>query len=377
MRKYLYFLASDACHLQKRLEKLADQGLELVSTEGLFCGQFERTDRRGLQYAVVSCGRAREFPLEEIRRCGWELVGGFNGMAILKSQPCVDADREALKATLDRADCLRPDCWTAPLMVLLSVVFAIFMFGGANWLGLGPWYASYRALGMAVFRWGAAALAAANLLSLRSYASAWVHGLTPWVILLGELFPVLLMAQLDESQNRTYFVAVLAVLALACGLTFWQKARALGLSLSGVCLLVLCLGLLVPNISRTEGSGKALRNEVSDRPVLTLSDFSDDSALTGSGYAVSGTFLARQTEYWEMSDSSSVTSQVTRCLTQGTARQVLKRTLNNGAWTQTDYGWQSREGKMVLLEQGRTIVQISCGEVLTTEQIDVIQNKLF
>ena len=376
MRKYLYFLASDARHLQTRLEKLADQGLELVSTEGLLCGRFEQMERRGLQYAVVSCGRAQEFPMEEIRHCGWELVGGFNGMAILKSRPCVDADREALNAALERSACLHPDRWTAPLMVLLSVVFAIFMFGGATWLGLGPWYASYRALGMAVFRWVAAALAAANLLTLRSYASAWVHGLTPWVILLGELFPVLLMSQLDESRNRTYFIGVLAVLALACGLTFWQKARALGLSLSGVCLLVLCLGLLFPNISRTEGSGKALRNEVSGRPVVTLSDLSEDSALTGSDYAVSGTFLARQTEYWEMSDSASVTSQVTCCLTRGVARQVLERTLNGGAWTRTDYGWQSREGKMILLEQGRTIAQISSGEALTAEQIGVIQNKL-
>ena len=259
MRKYLYFLASDARHLQTRLEKLADQGLELVSTEGLLCGRFEQMERRGLQYAVVSCGRAQKFPMEEIRHCGWELVGGFNGMAILKSRPCVDADREALNAALERSACLHPDRWTAPLMVLLSVVFAIFMFGGATWLGLGPWYASYRALGMAVFRWVAAALAAANLLTLRSYASAWVHGLTPWVILLGELFPVLLMSQLDESRNRTYFIGVLAVLALACGLTFWQKARALGLSLSGVCLLVLCLGLLfqyLPDRGEREGAAK-------------------------------------------------------------------------------------------------------------------------
>ena len=31
---------------------------------------------------------------------------------------------------------------------------------------------------------------------------------------------------------------------------------------------------------------------------------------------------------------------------------------------------------MILLEQGRTIVQISCGEALTAEQIGVIRNKL-
>ena len=120
----------------------------------------------------------------------------------------------------------------------------------------------------------------------------------------------------------------------------------------------------------------ALRNEVSGRPVVTLSDLSEDSALTGSDYAVSGTFLARQTEYWEMSDSASVTSQVTCCLTRGVASQVLERTLNGGAWTRTDYGWQSREGKMILLEQGRTIAQISSGEALTAEQIGVIRNKL-
>ena len=31
---------------------------------------------------------------------------------------------------------------------------------------------------------------------------------------------------------------------------------------------------------------------------------------------------------------------------------------------------------MILLEQGRTIAQISSGEALTAEQIGVIQNKL-
>ncbi len=140
--KISVFFASDARHLQTRLEKLADQGLELVSTEGLLCGRFERMERRELQYAVVSCGRAREFPLEEIRHCGWELVGGFNGMAILKGRPCVDADRETLNAVLERSACLHPDRWTTPLMVLLSVVFAILCSAeqtGLDWaLGTPP-----------------------------------------------------------------------------------------------------------------------------------------------------------------------------------------------------------------------------------------------
>ena len=377
MRKFLYFLASDARYLQTRLERLAERGLELTDTEGLFCGQFERTQRQGLQYAVVSCGKARDFPLEEISRSGWMLVGGFNGMAIFKSQPCADADRAALMAALERADCVRPDRWSAPLMVVLSVAFAIVMFGGAGWFGFGAWYTSYHALGFAVFRWVAVALAAANLVTLRSYASAWVHSLTLWVMLLGVVFPVLLLTQLDNSQNRTYFIALLVVLALACGLTFWQKARALGLSLTGVCLAVLCIGLLFPNVDHTEGSGKALRGEVANQSVVLLSDLGDDGALTGSGYTTGGTFAARRTEYWELSDSSSVTTVSTRCLTNGVAQQVLSRALSAGAWTQTDYGWESREGKSILFCHGTTVVQLTCGETLTAEQLASIQNKLF
>ena len=49
--------------------------------------------------------------------------------------------------------------------------------------------------------------------------------MTPWVISLGKLFPVLLMSQLDESRNRTYFIGVLAVLALACGLCILAEGQ--------------------------------------------------------------------------------------------------------------------------------------------------------
>lgn len=315
--------------------------------------------------------------MEEISRSGWTLVGGFNGMAIFKSQPCADADRAALLECLERANCVHPDRWTAPLLVVLSVAFAILMFGGAGWFGFGAWYTSYHALGFAVFRWVAVALAAANLVTLRSYASAWVHGLSLWIMLLGVLFPVLLLSQLDGSQNRAYFVGLLVVLALACGLTFWQKARALGLSLSGICLVVLCIGLLFPNVDQTESSGKALRGEATDASVALLSDFGDDSALTGSGYTTDGTFLARRTEYWELSETSSVSTVSTNCLTAGIAQQVRNRLLDAGAWTQTDYGWTSREGKAILLSRGNTVVQITCGEAPTAQQIASIQNRLF
>ena len=98
MRKFLYFLSPDAGHLQTRLERLANRGLELEDTEGLFSGTFRTTERQDLRYLVLPCGRARHFPRDDdFERYGWALAGGFNGMAIFKSIPCRDTDEAGLK----------------------------------------------------------------------------------------------------------------------------------------------------------------------------------------------------------------------------------------------------------------------------------------
>lgn len=376
MRKYLYFLSADARHVQTRLERLAQKGLELVSTEGLFSGEFDRTSRTDLHYLVVPCGGNRHFPREDdYERFGWSLAGGFNGMAIFKSVPCGTPDEKGLWDQLERQGCVRVDRWSIPLMLVLVAAWTALLFWVAGRSG-GQWYLSYRSMGVLVVQWLSLLLTGANLVTLRSYASAWVHGLTP-PILVGSVFWLVLCTMMDETAHPLYFAGILGAVALACVLTLWLRNRKLGLGLAGICLVVLCLGLIFPNVSRTESSGKGLHNQVADQPVIQLADLEQEGELTGTGYETEGTFLVRGTSYWEISEHASVSSQVYHCLSYGMANQVRDLLLATGSWEQTDYGWTSREGKAVLLWKGNTVAEIVYSEPLSLAQIEAIEAQVF
>ena len=376
MRKFLYFLSADARHLQTRLDRLKDRGLELESTEGFFCGEFRETLRRDLRYLVVPCGGNRHFPQnDDFAHYGWELVGGFNGMAIFKSVPCAEPDAEGLPTKLRQDGCVREDRWTLPLTLVLLLAWTLLLLFWLTRWNLSAWFLSYGTMGR-IFLLGASVLVtAANLVTLRSYASAWIHGLTP-PILVGSLLVLVLLTMLDETDHPLYFAGFLILIALACAVTLWIKARALGLGLSAVCLLVLCVGLVFPNVSWSESSGKGLHNEMADRPVVQLSDLGVEDALTGTGYQNEGTFLVRNTSYWEISETASVSSQVYHCLSWGLANDVKDFLLSTGNWEQTDYGWTSREGKAVLLWKGDTVAEIVYSEPLSLEQVEAIETQI-
>lgn len=377
MRKFLYFLASDARHLQTRLERLRDRGLELERTEGLFCGEFRRTSRTDLRYLVVPCGGARHFPRnDDFSHYGWELAGGFNGMAIFKSIPCAEPDQVGLQTKLKQDGCLRPDRWTVPILLVVLLAWTILLLLWAGHWNLGAWYQSYQSMGQGLILGVSVLVTAANLVTLRSYASAWVHGLTP-PVLVGSLLLLVLLTMLDETAHTVYFAAFLAIIALACAVTLWLRARKLGLSLAGVCLVVLCLGLLFPNVSRTESSGKGLHNQVADRPVVQLTDLGVEDSLTGTGYETDGTFLVRSTSYWEMSEEANVSSQVYQCLTDSLAQDMLDHLLAAGSWEPTEYGWTGREGKAILLRQGTRVAEIVYSEPLLQEQIEAVEAQVF
>lgn len=377
MRKFLYFLSSDARHFQTRLQRLADQGLELKSTEGIFFGEFEKTHRTDLRYLVVPCGGARHFPKQDdFGRYGWELAGGFNGMAIFKSIPCGTPDEDGLLDKMRQDGCIHNDRWGLPLMLILLLAWTILLLLWAGHWNLGTWYQSYQSMGQGFILAVSILVTAANLVTLRSYASAWVHGLTPSV-LAGSFLLLVLMTILDESAHTLYFAAFLIIIALACAVTLWMRSRKLGLSLAGVCLVVLCLGLLFPNVNRTESSGKGLHNEMTDQPVVQLADLGVEDALSGTGYETDGTFLVRSTSYWEMSEEANVSSQVYHCLTLGLTRDLIGQLLDTGNWQQTDYGWTSREGKAALLWKGNTVAEVVYSEPLSVEQIEAIEAQIF
>lgn len=377
MRKYLYFLSADARHVQTRLDRLAQKGLELVSTEGLFSGEFEQTSRTDLHYLVVPCGGYRHFPREDnYGRFGWSLAGGFNGMAIFKSVPCADPDQEGLLSKLKQDGCIREERWTVPLLMVVLLAFTVLLWFGMGMDAAGPWFLSYRALGGRIILGVSLVVTISNLVTLRSYPSAWIHGLT-LPVLVGSLLGLVLLTMLDETAHPLYFAGLLVLIALACAVTLWLRNRKLGLTLAGVCLAVLCVGLMFPNVNRTESSGKGLHNQVADKPVIQLTDLEQEGELTGTGYETEGTFLVRSTSYWEMSEEASVSSQVYHCLSWGLANDLKDFLLSTGNWEQTDYGWTSREGKAVLLWKGNTVAEIVYSAPLSSAQVEAIEAQVF
>ncbi len=264
-----------------------------------------------------------------------------------------------------------------PLTTALLTAFAVFLCLAPH---LYPalqqsWYSAYWALGFVVFRGVVVVVAAANLLLLRTYPAAWIHGLT-LVILLGALFLWLLLAQLDATAHTAEFIVVPLLLTVACALALWRRCRPLGLGMSGLCLLVLCLGLLFPNADQAELSGKSLHNSVADQPVLSLADLGDESSLTGTGYETAGAFLARHTVYWEMSETASVSSEVYRCLTAGIAQAILADELGGG-WTEIDGGWSKNDGRTVLLCDGRTVALLTWSESFDAQSLELAAANVF
>ncbi len=336
MRKFLYFLSSDATHMQTRLNRLAAKGLELTDVEGLFSGQFEKTSRTDLTYLALPYGRAAYFPSEtDYRAYGYELIGGFNGIAIFKSLPCVRTDADGVQSLLKKNNNLHPERLTPVLITAVFLVFFLLLtLYNRSVLAATPFWASYLSLAAHFLQGLFFILFAVNLIALqRFYFSAWVHGLTPWIAIGGGLL-TLLTIQLDQSGISLLVIPCL--LTLACLLTFWQKNRILAISTAAVCVAFLLVGVLFPPIS-----------------------VSESASSYSYSYQTGGTFLVQKTEQWELRNGDDCCATIYRCLTDGLADAVLDRLLDNGSWLETDFGWQSSSGNYILARNGRLIVTIS------------------
>ncbi len=378
MRKFLYFLSCDARHLQTRLERLAKKGLVLTDTDGLFTATFEETSRSEVRYLVVPFGNAKHAPQSDDFSCfGWTLLGGFNGMAIFLSMPCVQPDEQGLLKKLRQDGSVHPDR-KMPYLLFAGLICLIGLLAWCMWHpgSNEAWYSTYFNLGIPVVGGVMAALAISYLAAWRSYPAAWVHGLTPPVALAG-IFLLLLLRILDESEDHLFFVLLLAAVAAATVLGLWRRSRITAGICAGICLVVLCVGILCPNINQTVGAGKELHYETTNAPVLQLSDFDDDGELKGSAYQVNGTVLARKTSYWEFSDQGSISSEVTKCAMQCVADDVFARAFAQGDWTEETWGWSRNEGKTVLLRYRNQIALVTASEPIQEDQIKTIQQKLF
>lgn len=378
MRKFLYFLSCDAKHLQTRLERLAKKGLLLTATDGLFTASFEETNRSEARYLVVPFGSAGHVPQSDDFSCfGWTLAGGFNGMAIFISMPCVQPDEQGLLKKLQQDGSVHPDrkmpwlLFAGLLCFVALLVWYMWRFGSGE-----AWYSTYFHLGIPVVCGVMAALALAYPVTWRSYPSAWIHGLTPPVALASG-FMLLLLRILDESEDQVFLVLLLVAVAAAILLGLWRKSRITAIVCAGICLLVLCAGILCPNVNRTVGAGKELHYETTGASVLQFTDLGDDCELKESGYQVNGTVLARKTSYWEFSDQGSISSEVTKCALSCIAEDVAARAFAQGNWTEETWGWSCNEGKTILLRHGNRIAVVTASEPILDEQIETIQQKLF
>lgn len=362
MRKYLYFLTGDARHLQARLERLAQKGLELISLEGFFTGEFEPTNRTDLRYLVLPCGRAAELNPEHYTSFGWELMGTFNGMAVFRSLPCEDADADGAKEQMTQDGCFRPDRIGIPLLLYCCLGLTLALL----WLIAGAeWYASYTQLALRGLAIAASVVTAANLLSLRSYGSAWVHGLTPMIVVAGVVVFICSFA-LDMRGNPAFLTGIMVLLASACFLMLWGRNRAFALSLSGFCLIVLCLGLLFPNVDRAVyqpgAELTALRHEAADHPVVQMEQIGLEEELEAVTFETTGTFLARHYSYQEMGWENDLSSSVYVCLTPGIAEQIYE---------ELERKTPGLDGEnRLLLREGRTVALISCSVPLSGQEFD-------
>ena len=374
MRKYLYFISADADHLQTRLERLAKKGLELTDTRGLFTGEFEVTRRADLRYLVLPFGAEKNFPrTADFTSFGWQLMGGFNGMGIFKSLPCVEPDTEGLIKKLEADDCIHPDRHSVPASIVLLLALTVLLFW---WMGRsGAWYLSYTGICERVLFVVTLALAAANLVTLRTYPSAWVHGLTI-PVLVGEMYFAVVLSQLDRTDQPVYFAVLLLILALACGASLWHKARMLGVALGGICLVVLCLGLIFPLSTRLDAAG-SLRGDAAGDQIVTLADLGYEEAVKGASLEHNGTFLVRRTTYWEYSGEGQISSVVYSSLSSALAGDVVERQLRSGSWEEMEDGWRSADREKLLLRFGRTVVLVTGDRPIPEEQVDIIFEKLF
>lgn len=380
MRKFLYFISADVRHLQTRLERLAGKGLELVSADGLFSGEFAETNRSDLRYLVVPYGNQRNFPDHiDPSVYGWALVGGFNGMAIYKSLPCVDADEAALRCKLQEEGVVHTDRHTLP--ILFALLFGLGALAGFL-RSMAPewstqWYMSYAGMIRPAFMALCFVLLGLNLLSMRSYLSAWIHGLTI-PVLFGAIFAALALWQLDNRAQNLYFVGFLVLLAVAWGLTFWRYNKVVSFVIPGVCLIVLCLGQLFPQMDTTTLSGSSLRHQLENEPVVTLAQFEVDEPLSASGYRTQGTFLVTKTTYWEVSESgTSCSSEVYSCATTALADAVSEQLRSVGTWESCSDGFARDGGKTILLRRGKLLALVSCSQPMDDSWLDAIYTHIF
>ena len=381
MKRYIYLLSSDAKHMEHRLDQLASKGMELKSLERLFTGDFVETQRKDLSYVAIPIKSAAALPSHfDPTQYGYELVGGYNNMAIFRSLPCAELDRKSLEAQLAENDGIQR---TKPLMVnhllvQLLVTVCFFLLAAVVPFYQRGWYLSYSGICVHAFRWVFAALLGVNLVLLPTYAGAWIRSLTPWLIS-GSILTSILLGLLDLRQDQGMFTLLVIGVAVACLLGLWKLCKGIGFGISALSAIILVVGIAVPHVDVDQLSGTGLRPMMEHAPVVTMADFDRNAPLEGSGYTTKGTIFAKQYSYTEFSAEASLNTETYRCIDNRIADLVEEDLMEHGRWLEgeLEQTWVSASGKTVLMRGGRTVSVVSFSEDMETEQIARLQDALF
>ncbi len=381
MKHYIYLLSSDARHMERRLNQLAEKGRELVALERLFTGEFEETRRKDLSYVAIPIKNIAAIPAHfDPAQYGYELVGGYNNMAIFKALPCAELDRSGLEHQLQ---CNGGVQNTKPMVlnqffvqILITVCF--FLLSSAVPFYQRGWYLTYSGICVHALRWVFAALLGVNLVLLPTYAGSWLRSLTPWFIS-GFVLLSILLGLLDLRQDQGVFVLLLIGVALACVLGLWKLSKGIGFSISALCGIVLILGLAFPHVDMDQMSGSSLRPVVEHAPVVTMEQFQREEPLEGSEYTTKGTIFATHYSYTEVSSEASLNTETYDCIDHRIADLVEADLMEHGRWqnSELEQTWVSASGKTVLMRDGTTVSLVSYSEDMSEEQIGRLRETLF
>lgn len=381
MKRYIYLLSSDAKHMEHRLGQLAAKGLELLSLDHLFTGDFEETQRKDISYAVIPIKSVSALPSHfDPAQYGYELVGGYNNMIVFKALPCAKLDRSGLETQLASNDAIQN---TKPLKVnhilfQLLVAACFFLLASVVPFYQRGWYLSYGGICVYVLRWLFAALLGVNLVLLPTYIGAWLRSLTPWLIS-GTVLLCILLGLLDLRQDQGVFALLVIGVAVACVLGLWKLCKGIGFGISALCAVILVVGFVFPHVDLERISGTGLRPMVEHVPVATLENFDEEEPLEGSEYTTKGTIFVKQYSYTEFSAEASLNTETYRCFDHRIADLVTADLMEHGRWVESELGqtWVSASGKTVLLREGKMVSVISYSEDMDTEQISHLREALF
>lgn len=356
---WLFYSPTDYTALRRRLNELAEQGLELVKPADGTCyvGRFRPTDRAELRYDVeprAFCTQEELQRMVDLRAAqGWEPVCTINGVNIYTSMPCHKADfLEDRRETQRR---LRPLMLHQLLLCLLPLCFCL------PWdLAHNLWYLDYFSLFIHLFGpivSGAAVLVLSSmLLRLEGPAAVFLQTLFLTLLRLWWLcLPIsIVLALLPLRWALGVFLGGIVLRTLLRG----NAALFSGLIL----LFALLVHLLLPAQEMSSLNGMSWRNGRSDIVTAELLERSPEQFISAE-YQKTGTLLVRESSYSEKWTDLRIESRLYTCLTDSLAQKV-------------EFTVRQEHPSYTVVSSGKSVLAVWVSEDLSDRELDALAQRI-